>query len=241
MRSLLTLLWWLVTVPLDALWAFPWTLITGRIDALYKSAMWIARVGVRIAGVRAKLVGYDKLDLSRNYIFMSNHVSNLDPPLLIPLLPFRQTVMVKKELFKMPILGPAMRMADFVPIDRRNREAAVAGVRDAEATVRKGLHMTVFPEGTRSRDGVLLPFKKGPFYLALETGVPIVPITIVGTETLLPKGKYFATPGEVTIVFHPVVDPKEHQDRDELMKVVREAVASALPEHRRGSAEQKPL
>jgi 1-acyl-sn-glycerol-3-phosphate acyltransferase len=143
--------------------------------------------------------------------------------------------MVKKELFKVPILGPAMRLADFVPIDRSNREAAVAGVRDAEATVRKGLHMAVFPEGTRSRDGVLLPFKKGPFYLAMETGTPIVPITILGSEKLLPKGKTLARAGEVALVFHPVVDPKDHPDRDELMKTVRDAVASALPVERRGS------
>ncbi len=234
MRSLLTLLWWIVLVPLDALWGFPWTLITGRVDALYRSSMWIARTGVRIAGVRATRIAYEKLDLSRNYIFMSNHVSNLDPPLLIPLLPFRVTVLVKKELFKMPILGRAMRMADFVPIDRHNREAAVSSVRDAEETVRRGLHMMVYPEGTRSRDGRLLPFKKGPFYLALETGVPIVPVTILGTETLLPKGKALARPGEVKVVFHPPVDPKDHPDRDELMKVVRDAVASSLPEERRG-------
>jgi len=234
MRSLLTLLWWLIMVPLDALWAFPWTFITRRIDALYKSAMWIAKVGVRLAGVRTKIVGYDQLDLSRNYIFMSNHVSNLDPPLLIPLLPFRVTVMVKKELFKLPILGKAMLMADFVPIDRRNREAAVNSVHEAEQTVRRGLHMMVYPEGTRSRDGKLLPFKKGPFYLALETGVPIVPVTILGTETLMPKGKSFAKPGEVTVVFHSPVDPKDHPDREELMTVVRDAVASVLPVERRG-------
>jgi 1-acyl-sn-glycerol-3-phosphate acyltransferase len=235
MRSLLTLLWWTITVPLDALWAFPWTFISGKIDGLYKSAMWIARVGVRLAGVRTHMIGYESLDLSRNYIFMSNHVSNLDPPVLIPRLPFRQTVMVKKELFKVPILGPAMRLADFVPIDRSNREAAVAGVRDAEATVRKGLHMAVFPEGTRSRDGVLLPFKKGPFYLAMETGTPIVPITILGTEKLLPKGKTLARPGDVTLIFHPVVNPNDHPDRDELMKTVRDAVTSALPVERRGN------
>jgi 1-acyl-sn-glycerol-3-phosphate acyltransferase len=233
MRSLITLVWWLILVPLDALWAFPWTFITGRIDGLYKSAMWIARMGVRIAGVRTKMIGYDQLDLSRKYIFMSNHVSNLDPPLLIPRLPFRVTVMVKKELFKVPILGPAMRLANFVPIDRRNREAAIAGVREAEETVRKGLHMVVFPEGTRSPDGRLLPFKKGPFYLALETGLPIVPITLLGTERLLPKGKVLATPGEVQVIFHPAVDPKDHPDREELMQVVRDAVASALPVERR--------
>jgi 1-acyl-sn-glycerol-3-phosphate acyltransferase len=233
MRSLLTLVWWMILVPLDALWAFPWTLISKRVDELYRSAMWIARMGVRIAGVRTKMAGYDQLDLSRKYIFMSNHVSNLDAPLLLPRLPFRVTAMVKKELFKMPILGPAMRLANFVPIDRHNREAAIAGVRVAEETVRHGLHMAVFAEGTRSRDGKLLPFKKGPFYLALETGLPIVPITILGTETLLPKGKVLAKPGEVTVIFHPPVEPKDHPDRDELMQVVRDAVASALPTERR--------
>jgi 1-acyl-sn-glycerol-3-phosphate acyltransferase len=234
MRSLLTLVWWLIMVPLDALWAFPWTFITGRIDGIYHSAMWIARVGVRLAGVRTKIVGYDRLDLSRNYIFMANHVSNLDPPLLIPRLPFRVTVMVKRELFKMPILGPAMRIGNFVPIDRSNREAAIATVREAEEMVRRGLHMLVFPEGTRSRDGRLLPFKKGPFYLALETGVPIVPITLLGTEMLMPKGKILAKPGEVTVIFHPPVYPKDHPDRDDLIRVVRDAVASALPPERRG-------
>jgi 1-acyl-sn-glycerol-3-phosphate acyltransferase len=233
MRSLLALLWWMILVPLEALWAFPWTFISRRVDALYRSGMWIARAGVRIAGVRTKMVGYEQLDLSRKYIFMSNHVSNLDPPLLIPRLPFRVTVMVKKELFRIPLLGPAMRLANFVPIDRRNREAAIAGVREAEETVRSGLHMAVFPEGTRSRDGRLLPFKKGPFYLALETCLPIVPITILGTEVLLPKGKVLARPGEVTVIFHPPVDPKDHPDREDLMQVVRDAVASALPTERR--------
>lgn len=233
MRILLTLLWWGILVPLDALWAFPWSFITGRIDALYRSAMWIAHKGLRIAGIRWKAIGYEKLDLSRNYIFMANHVSNLDPPLLVPMLPHRVTVLVKKELFRIPILGKAMRMADFVPIDRRNREAAVASVRDAEETVRRGLHMVVFPEGTRSRDGRLLPFKKGPFYLALETGVPIVPITIIGTEILQPKGKLLTKPGEVTVVFHPPVDPHVHNDRDDLIATVRDAIASALPAERR--------
>jgi 1-acyl-sn-glycerol-3-phosphate acyltransferase len=233
MRSLLTLFWWTILVPLDALWAFPWTFITRRIDALYRSAMWIAHSGLRIAGIRWKVDGYDRLDLSRNYIFMANHVSNIDPPLLIPLLPHRVTVLVKKELFKIPILGPAMRMGDFVPIDRRNRESAIASVREAEQTVRRGLHMVVFPEGTRSRDGKLLPFKKGPFYLALETGVPIVPVTILGTEKLLPKGKAIARPGEVEVVFHPPIDPQQHPDRDDLMNAVRNAIASALPEERR--------
>jgi 1-acyl-sn-glycerol-3-phosphate acyltransferase len=233
MRFLLTLLWWGLMVPLDGLWGIPWTFLTGRIDALYRSAMWIAHAGLRIAGIRWRVIGYDQLDLSRHYIFMSNHVSNLDPPLLVPLLPHRVTVLVKKELFRIPIFGRAMRLADFVPVNRKNREAAIASIREAEETVRRGFHMVVFPEGTRSRDGRLLPFKKGPFYLALETGVPIVPITIVGTERLQPKGKLLAKAGEVTVVFHAPVDPAQYPDRDQLMAVVRNQVASALPPDRR--------
>ena len=234
MRSLLTLAWWLIMVPLDALWAFPWAFITGRIDGLYKSAIWIARVGVRIAGVRAKTSGNQELDLSRNYIFMSNHVSNLDPPVLIPLLPFRVTVMVKKELFKLPILGPAMRIANFVPIDRSNREAAIATVREAEETVRRGLHMVVFPEGTRSRDGRLLPFKKGPFYLAFESGAPCIPVSIYGTEQLMAKGSFAIKRGSAHIVFHPPVYPRDFATREELLQAVRSSIASGLPEWMRG-------
>jgi 1-acyl-sn-glycerol-3-phosphate acyltransferase len=236
MRTLIMLAWWTVMVPLDAIWGFPWTLISGRIDALYRSAMWIALAGVRIAGVRWKRIGYEQLDLSRNYIFMSNHVSNLDPPLLIPLLPHRVTIMVKRELFRIPILGRAMLMADCVPIDRHNRDAAIASVRKAEEVIRRGHHMVVYPEGTRSRDGRLLPFKKGPFYMAMETGVPIVPITLLETEKLWPKGKFFVKPGEAQVIFHPLVDPKQFSDRDELVRAVRHAIASALPPERRGEA-----
>jgi 1-acyl-sn-glycerol-3-phosphate acyltransferase len=170
--------------------------------------------------------------MTSNYIFMSNHVSNIDPPLLVPLLPRRVTVMVKKELFKLPILGPAMRMADFIPINRSNREAAIGSVREAANVVRKGLDLLVFPEGTRSRDGRLLPFKKGSFHLAMDTGVPIVPVTILGTEALLPKGSVLARPGKVSIVFHAPIDPKEFADRDELMEAVTASVKSALPEER---------
>jgi 1-acyl-sn-glycerol-3-phosphate acyltransferase len=233
MRTLLTLVWWTIMVPLDALWAFPYSFITGNINPLYYSATWIALMGARIAGVRFKIVGQEKLTPGQQYIFMSNHVSNLDPPVLIPLLPRRVTIMVKKELFRIPIVGRAMLMADCVPIDRQNREAAIESVREAEQVIRRGHDMMVYPEGTRSRDGKLLPFKKGPFYMAMQTGVPIVPITLLGTETLMPKGQFFVTPGEATIVYHEPIDPRRFTDRDELVKAVRDAIASALPPERR--------
>jgi len=221
-------------VPLTALWGFPLTFLTGDVSALYRAAMWIALAGVRISGVRWQVVGRDRLE-NRNYIFMSNHVSNLDPPLLIPLIPGRTSVLVKKELFRIPILGRAMVMGQLVPIDRSNRDAAIASVREAEQVVRSGLNMTVFPEGTRSPDGKLQPFKKGAFYLAMDTGVPIVPITIVGTEELLPKGHYVAKPGRARIVFHAPIAPRHFAEREELISAVRSAIGSALPAERRGT------
>jgi 1-acyl-sn-glycerol-3-phosphate acyltransferase len=231
MRSLLTLAFWIVFTPLAAIIIFPWTFLTGNATVLYHVGLWGARVGVRLAGVRARVTGLDRFDRSRAYIFMSNHVSNLDPPLLIPLIPVRTSVMAKQELFRIPILGRAMLLASLVPVDRKDRDAAVASVHRAAEVVRNGISMTVFPEGTRSPDGRLLPFKKGPFYLALETGAPIVPVTIVGTEKLLPKGKKLARRGVADIIFHAPIDTSRFTDRDQLICAVREAIASGLPAH----------
>jgi 1-acyl-sn-glycerol-3-phosphate acyltransferase len=164
---------------------------------------------------------------------MANHVSNLDPPILIPSIPGRCSVLVKKELFRTPILGTGMRQADLVPVDRRDREAAIESVRVATKVLDKGLHMVIYPEGTRSSDGRLLPFKKGPFHLAMDSGVPIIPVTMLGTFESWPRDRFALRPGIATVVFHPPIDPRGYADRDALMEAVRESVASALPAERR--------
>ena len=160
---------------------------------------------------------------------MSNHVSNLDPPIVIPALPGRTSVLVKKEVFKIPILGRAMRMAALVPVDRSNREAAIASIGRAAEVMRGGIHMAIFPEGTRSPDGRLLPFKKGPFYLAFETGLPVVPLTVAGTYDMMPKGSFKIRPGVARVIFHDPIDPRQIGDRDSLMATVAASIASALP------------
>jgi 1-acyl-sn-glycerol-3-phosphate acyltransferase len=223
------LVFWAVTLPIAALMGFPWTYITKDITFLYRSCIWGAWTGVRLAGVRVKTIGLDKIDPSRTYIFMSNHTSNLDPPIMIPLIPRRTSVMVKKELFKYPILGSVMRIGELVPVDRGNRDAGIAAVRDAVKVIQHGLNMTIYVEGKRSFDGRLLPFKKGPFYLAVECSVPVVPITISGTERLMPKARFSITPGTVTVRFHPPIEPAEFGDRDNLMAKVREVINSGLP------------
>ena len=231
MRTLLTLVWWTLMTPITAVLTLPYALLTGNSDFLYRMGMWVVRVGIRLSGVRVEIRGCERLDPRQTYIFMSNHVSNLDPPLLIPLLPGRTSVLVKKELFRIPILGFAMRVAHLVPVDRRNRESAIASMRVAAEVIRGGLSMTVFPEGTRSLDGRLQPLKKGPFYLAMESGCPIVPVTLLGTYEILPKGKRLLAPEKAVakIVFHEPISPPDYSDRDALIAAVSEAIASALP------------
>lgn len=228
LRTCFALLFLCFFTPLAALICFPWTLITGSADFMYHFAIGGARFAVRLAGVRVQIEGRERLDPKQAYIFMSNHVSNLDPPVVIPALPGRTSVLVKKEVFRVPILGRAMRMASLVPVDRSNREAAIASIERAAAVMRSGIHMAVFPEGTRSLDGKLLPLKKGPFYLALESGLPIVPITVIGTYEMMPKGRFVIKPGTARVVFHPPIDPKQVPDRDALIAAVTASIASAL-------------
>lgn len=229
-RTILMLSFWAITAPICALIFFPWTFITRNVLPLYRVGTWIARTGVQLAGVRVQMIGLEQLDPARTYIFMSNHASNIDPPLLIPRIPGRSSVLVKQELFKVPILGQAMRMGGLVPVDRGNRDAGIAAVRIAAEVMKQGIHMTIYVEGHRSYDGKLLPFKKGPFYLAEECRVPVVPVTISGTHYIMPKRRFSIKPGLVSITFHQPIEPENFGAREELMEKVRAAIASGLPE-----------
>ncbi|MGH9530323.1 MAG: lysophospholipid acyltransferase family protein [Terriglobales bacterium] len=228
-RTLLMLGFWAALLPFAALLGFPWTLITGNVNFLYRMGMWGAGTGARIAGIRTRTVGLDKLDPARTYIFMSNHVSNIDPPLLLPLIPRRTSVMVKKELFSYPLLGKMMRLGSLVPVDRGNRESGIAAVRYASQVIREGINMTIFVEGKRSFDGKLLPFKKGPFYLAEECGIPVVPVTIAGTHFIMPKQRFAIKAGVATVIFHEAIEPNDFGSRECLMQKVRKAIDSGLP------------
>ena len=223
------------------LFCYPWTFIVGNINLLYRVGMWTAITGVRIAGIRIHPVGLEKLDTSRTYIFMSNHVSNLDPPLMLPLIPRRTSVMAKKELFDIPLLGKTMRMGSLVPVDRKNRDAGISAVRAAADVIRKGINMTIYVEGGRSFDGKLIPFKKGPFYLAVECNVPVVPVTVVGTQHAMPKGRFSIKPGDVKVIFHDPIEPKNFGDREELKVKVREVINSGLPEELQSPLEKTPV
>jgi 1-acyl-sn-glycerol-3-phosphate acyltransferase len=228
-RTVAMLAFWGLALPITALVFIPWTFLTGDVRVLYHTCMWGAFAGIRLAGIRVRTIGLDKIDPARTYIFMSNHASNVDPPLLLPLIPQRTSVMAKRELFRFPILGTVMRIGDLVPVDRGDREAGIAAVEAATEVARRGISMTVYIEGKRSWDGKLLPFKKGPFYLAMQAGVPVVPITISGTHSIMPKGRFGITPGEVRVIFHEPIEPRDFESREGLMEKVRCAINSGLP------------
>lgn len=231
-RGFRALLFLILVVPVAALIVFPWTFITRKVGLLYWTGINLARAAVWVAGVKVKTVGLERLDPAGTYIFMSNHVSDLDPPILLPHIPGRTSALAKNQLFKVPILGRALDMAEIVPVERDNRDAAIQSIKRAGEVMQHGIHMTVYPEGTRSADGRLLPLKKGPFHLAAETGFPIVPVTMLGTFEMMPKGTYACKGGTATVVFHPPIDPKGFESREELTQAVAAAIESALPEGR---------
>ncbi len=221
---------------LAALVGIPYTLVSGDISPMYRAAMWIVAAGLRAAGIAVRVSGREHLPVGRSCIFMCNHVSNLDPPAVLPVLPGRAVVLLKRELMRIPLLGTAMRMGGYIPVDRaRSRDSAQRSVAAAAKALEAGLHILVFPEGTRARDGRLGVLKKGPFFLAQSTGAPIVPVAIVGTQRLLAKESLWLRPGTVEVRLLPPVDPAAFTSREELMRAVRTSLAEALP------AEMQPV
>jgi 1-acyl-sn-glycerol-3-phosphate acyltransferase len=212
----------------------PYSLIVGNVDLLYRVAMGIMRTGLRAGGIRVEVSGLDHVTARVSCIFLANHVSNLDPPVLLPVLPGMCSVLLKKGLMRIPFLGTAMRMGKFIPVERGNRrEAAEASVTAAAEALRSGLHVVFFAEGTRSESGRLAAFKRGPFYLAMETGAPIVPIAISGTEKMMRKHSAAVTPGVAKVQILRAIDPAGYATRDELMRAARAAMIAALPEEMR--------
>jgi 1-acyl-sn-glycerol-3-phosphate acyltransferase len=219
---------------LAGLVGIPYSLVAGNVGLLYRVTMGIIRAGVRAAGIRVEVTGLENLPPGASCIFLPNHVSNLDPPVVLPVLPGRSSVLLKKELMRIPVLGTAMRMGRFVPVERGSRrEAAKASVEAAAEALRSGLHMLIFAEGTRSKDGRLAAFKRGPFYLAMETGAPIVPIVITGTQTMMHKGSAAIRPGVAKVRMLRAIWPAQYETRDDLMAAVRAAMVAALPEEMR--------
>jgi 1-acyl-sn-glycerol-3-phosphate acyltransferase len=217
-------------------WLIIWSWITGSVELMYRYAMSAVRLADRMAGIRVRSEGLENIPPGV-CIFVSNHVSNVDPLALVPAIPRRIALLAKKEVFRIPILSIAMRQAGLVPVDREDREAAAGSVDIAVERLKEGLSFVVFAEGTRSADGRLRPFKRGTFVMAIRAGVPIVPVSLIGTQNLMRKGHWSLYPGEVIVRFGPPIDSSEYtlERRGELLARVEAAVAEGLP------PEQRPL
>jgi 1-acyl-sn-glycerol-3-phosphate acyltransferase len=208
-----------------AVFVFPWTWITGDKRLLFWAGFGITAAGLRIAGVRTVATGTEHLARGRACLFMANHVSNLDPPVLLPLTPPFTAIFLKQSLMRIPFLSLVMRTAGFIPVRRDGSvEAARSSLVTAQRALEAGRSIVVFPEGTRSSDGHLLPFKRGPFHLAMQSGALVVPVTIRGTAALMPKGSLRVRKGVARVHFHPPLDPRTFASRDDLISAVRAAI-----------------
>lgn len=191
-----------------------------------EQSAWARRL-LRLNGARLRVEGLDRVDPAGAYVFVANHASLVDIWALLAALPHSVKFLAKRELMGWPVFGRVLRAAGHLPIDRRDMRHAVAAYDEAAAKIRRGTSAAVFAEGTRSRTGELLPFKRGPFVLAIRAGVPVVPVWIGGTFTMLPRGALRLRPGEVVVrLGHPIPTAAlVHEDRERLSQEARDAVA----------------
>lgn len=193
-------------------------------------AQFWARQLLWIAGVRVTVQGLEHLIPGRSYIFMANHQSNFDIPVLLGRLPAQFRWLAKVELFKIPVFGTAMKGCGYISIDRSDRKRAFASLAEAAETIRAGTSVMIFPEGTRSLDGQLKGFKKGGFVLSVDAGVPIVPILLKGTFEIMPKGRLTIHRRPVAMTICPPIETADYtrKTRDQLIEKVRTTMLTQL-------------
>jgi len=195
---------------------------------------WCAKV-VRNLGTSLHVVGHEHIENGKAYLVMSNHQSHYDVPVLFHVLGSNLRMVAKLELFSLPVFGAALREAGFIAVDRSNRVRAIESLEVAKAKLAGGVSVWIAPEGTRSKTGELLPFKKGGFVLALETKWPVLPVTIQGTREALPANGLRSSPGaSVRVTIHRPIHPSAYAElpakvrRERFIGDVRAAIASAL-------------
>jgi 1-acyl-sn-glycerol-3-phosphate acyltransferase len=198
---------------------------------VYPAALWGGRTWLRLSGVRVRVHGRERLDPTQPYVFIANHRSYLDTATIFCYVGRRIGLIAKKELLRVPVLGYGMGYVNVMAIDRSNNQRAVETMRAATERLRSGISFGVFAEGTRARPGELLRFKKGGFYMAVEAGVPIVPVAIKNTDALMGKGTGEARAGTIEMIILPPVETtglSTDEDIDALIVRVHASVAAEL-------------
>jgi len=207
-------------------------ILFGWKDVLYVLGHVGVRLGLALSGIRVRVAGAQNVPHDRAAVFCSNHQSNVDPPILFDALHPRMHILYKAEIDAIPILARSFRLGGFIPIDRRNKEAALRAIETGAASIRTGNSFLIFPEGTRSRTADLLPFKKGGFVMALKAQAPIVPVAVQGGRAAMRKGSSIIRPVTVSI---RVGEPTETaglalENRDALITRTRQRIEALLAE-----------
>jgi len=183
-----------------------------------------------VSGINVAVRGLDNIDPGRSYIYMSNHQSNFDIPVLFACLPVQFRWLAKAELFKIPIFGRAMRGAGYVKIDRFNQDSAFESINEAAGKMQNGVSIMIFPEGTRSRDGKIRSFKKGGFVMAVDSGAPIVPVILQGTWPIMAKSSLRINTGNVALhIEKPIATSGYTRDtKNDLIESVRAVICEGF-------------
>lgn len=209
---------------------FPVTILVSLVTFDWSNSLYVVRriwspVLLWAGGAQYAVRGLERVDFTKPAIYVCNHQSTLDIPALFAALPVNFTFVAKEQLKWVPVLGWYMSLAKFVFVDRSNHKKAVRSLDLAAQRIRGGISIAMFPEGTRSDALQVMPFKKGPFALAMKAGVPVVPVAIEGSGRLMPKNSWNITPGPVTVSIGEPVDPARFgEDREGLMKAVRDRI-----------------
>ena len=204
--------------------------IINRRESLYPLALWGAETWLKACGARVNVIGSENIRDDQNYVFVSNHRSYLDTAALFRYAGKRIGIVAKKELLKVPVLGQGMSFVNIIAIDRSNPERALESMERARQVMQRGYSFGVFAEGTRAMPGELLPFKKGAFHLALQTGASIVPVAIKNTDWMMGKKTGVAYPGQIEIVLLPPIPIESGNSSSipELLDRTRRAIADEL-------------
>jgi 1-acyl-sn-glycerol-3-phosphate acyltransferase len=210
--------------------------VTGNVNPLYWAGIRGLMFFVRCVGVRVRVKGTEKIP-EGVCLFAANHTSTADAPAVVGAIPRRIAILLKKSLFRFPIVGQAFLLAHFIPVERGNREAAIESLEKATEALRGGQSFLIYPEGTRSPDGRLQGFKKGAVVMAIKAEVPIVPVACSGAHRVMEKRSLVIYPREILVEFLEPIDAATYSmtERDALNDRLHDALAAGLP------PDQKPL
>jgi len=207
-------------------WCVIFSLFSNAENNIHKVAKLWAKILLLICNTKVEIIGKENILRGKPQIFMANHQSDFDILIVLTHIPGQFRWLVKKELFHIPVFGAAMKSAGYIEIDRNNREKAMQSLDQAALRIREGKSIMAFPEGTRSRFGEIKHFKQGTFYLAIKSGAPIVPISIIGSGEIMPKRSLKIKPGKIKLVIDKPIDVKNImlENRQDLITIVRNTI-----------------